>query len=90
MLAWYDRYVAPKQPGDPRSIAPVYMILFPRLFERSWGYDRLYPQVLDDWCLYHAYLQRFCMHNGELHPDPEAYRLCLEQENSLKSKWVAR
>lgn len=91
MLTWYDRYVAKKKPGNPTPLPPVHMILFPRLFEKSWGYHRLYPQVLEDWCLYHAYLQKFCDHNGVLYPpDPEAYKLCLKQENKLKSECLSR
>uniref|UniRef100_A0A453B0F5 Uncharacterized protein n=1 Tax=Aegilops tauschii subsp. strangulata TaxID=200361 RepID=A0A453B0F5_AEGTS len=67
------------------------MIHFPRLFERAWGSDRLYPQALDDWCPYRAYLQKFCGRNGALlRPGPDAYRLCMEQEINLKSQWLSR
>lgn len=92
MVSWCDQFVdLSQEPGDPGPVPPLLMILFPRLFERAWASDRLYPQALDDWCPYRVYLQKFCSRNGALlHPGPDAYRLCMEQEINLKSQWVSR
>ncbi|XBI89974.1 hypothetical protein VPH35_027699 [Triticum aestivum] len=93
MISWCDQFVPNQEPWDHDSpVPPLLMIHFPRLFERAWGSDRLYPQaLLDDWCPYRAYLQKFCGRNAALlRPGPDAYWRCMEQEISLKSQWLSR
>ncbi|KAF6999929.1 hypothetical protein CFC21_015903 [Triticum aestivum] len=89
MASWCDPIQEPWDPDSP--VPPLLMIHFPRLFERAWGSDRLYPQALDDWCPYRAYLHKFCGRNAALlRPGPDAYRRCMEQEINLKSQWLSR
>lgn len=91
MVSWCDQFldidIDIEEEGD-RSVPPLLMIHFPRLFERAWGNNRLYPQALDDWCPYRAYLQKFCDHNAPRYHDPDAYKLCMDQEIRLKSEWL--
>ena len=78
MVSWCDQFldidIDIEEEGD-RSVPPLLMIHFPRLFERAWGNNRLYPQALDDCCPYRAYLQKFCDHNAPRYHDPDAYKL---------------
>jgi hypothetical protein len=47
------------------------------LIEKSWGYDRLYPNALDEWCSYHAYLHKFYQLNCVPYDDLNAYELVI-------------
>lgn len=85
---WYEVHVADTKPGEPKLIPSIYMLLFPSLFKASWGYDRLYPNVLYEWCPYHAYLQKFYHLNCEPRDGLNAYELCLKKEIELRTEWL--
>jgi hypothetical protein len=82
-----DRVVALLKP-----LPPPKTVRYPVLFERAWGFGRLFPcDVTDESPQYHAYLQEFYRRNCSAPPSvAAAISLCLKNERILRSEWQNR
>ncbi|TVU28585.1 hypothetical protein EJB05_20107, partial [Eragrostis curvula] len=69
--------------------SPASVSLVPFLFERAWGYDRLFTFDVDCYPETHAYIQEFYKRNCNATPSVTAAALlCLKMEDDLKYEWL--
>ncbi|TVU27824.1 hypothetical protein EJB05_19325 [Eragrostis curvula] len=72
-----------------KFLPPGCMLEFPVLFERAWGYDRLFTFDVDCTPETHAYIQEFYRRNCSATPSvTSALSLCMKMEYNLKSEWL--
>ncbi|CAN6251262.1 unnamed protein product [Urochloa humidicola] len=78
--------------SESKPLPPGPMLIFPVLFERSWGYERLFPvDVTEDTPEVHAYIKEFYRRNCTTAPSvADAAFLCMKMEHDLKSEWLAQ